>query len=103
MRAKKSDVLREVWKSVAVPSVMYGMEVIAWNENKIDKSEVGQNRAAIMALNAPRYAAVGALRGDVGWIRLGRDISDLEIQSKAGTNGGYKNSTKSLLVGCKEQ
>ena len=31
MRVSKY-VLREIWKSVAVPSVMYGMEVIAWNE-----------------------------------------------------------------------
>ena len=42
--------LREIWKSVAVPSVMYGMEVIAWNESEIDKLEVGQNRIARMAL-----------------------------------------------------
>ncbi len=67
MRACKYDVLREVWKSVAVPSVMYGMEVLAWNENEIDKLEVGQNRIAMIALNAPIYAAVEALRGDMGW------------------------------------
>ena len=36
---------------MAVPSVMYGMEV---NESEIDKLEVGQNRAARMALNTPR-------------------------------------------------
>ena len=31
---------------------------------------VGQNRVARMALNAPRYAAVEALRGDMGWSTL---------------------------------
>ena len=67
MRASKYDVLREVWKSVAVPSIMYGMEVQAWNESEIEKLEVGQNRVARMALNAPRWAAVEALRGDMGW------------------------------------
>ena len=67
MRASKYDVLREVWKSVAVPSIMYGMDVIAWNESEIDKLEVGQSRVARMALNAPRYTAVEALRGDMGW------------------------------------
>ena len=35
IRASKYDVLREIWKSVAVPSVMYGMEVIAWGEKEI--------------------------------------------------------------------
>ena len=32
MRASEYDVLQEIWKSVAVPSVMYSMEVIAWSE-----------------------------------------------------------------------
>ena len=35
--------MREVWKSVVVPSVMHGMEMIAWNESEIYKLEVGQN------------------------------------------------------------
>ena len=46
---------------------MYGMDVTALNENEIDKLEVGQNRVARMALNAPRYAALENLRGDRGW------------------------------------
>ena len=33
----------------------------------MDKLEVGQNRVARMALNAPRCAALEALRGDMGW------------------------------------
>ena len=50
---------------MAVPSVMDGMNVVAWNESEIEKLDVGQNR---MALNAPRYAAaIEALRGDMGW------------------------------------
>ena len=65
MRASKYDVLRE--KSVAVPSIMYGMDVIAWNESEIDMLEVGHNGIGRMALNAQRYTAVEALRGDVGW------------------------------------
>ena len=67
MRTSKYDVLREVWKNVAVPSIMYGMDVTAWNENEIDKLEVGQNRVARMALNGPRYTALEALRSDMGW------------------------------------
>ena len=67
MRASKYDVLRELWKSVAVPSVMDGMEVIACNKSEIDKLEVGQNKVARMALNALRYASVEALRDDMGW------------------------------------
>ena len=67
IRTCKYDVLREVWKCVAVPSIMYGMDVMVWNESEIMKLEGGQNRVARMALNAPKYAAVEALRGDMGW------------------------------------
>ena len=67
MRASKYDVLREVWKSVAVPGIMYGMDVFTWSENDVNMLEVGQNRIGRMALNAPRYAAVEALRGDMDW------------------------------------
>ena len=59
--------VQKIWKNVAVPSVMYGVEVIAWSEKEIDRLEVRQNRVARMALNAPRYAVVEALRGDMGW------------------------------------
>ena len=29
--------------------------------------EVGQSRVVRMALNAPKYAAIEALKGDMGW------------------------------------
>ena len=69
MRASNYDVVREVWKKVAVLSVMYGIDVIAiaWKENEIDKIQVWQNRVVRMALNASMYTAVAALRGDMGW------------------------------------
>ena len=64
MSANKYDVLRELWKSVAVLIVM---EVSAWNASEVDKLEVGQNREAGMTLNASRYAAVKVLRGGKEW------------------------------------
>ena len=74
MRSKKCSLERSYARMVfrsnghgSVPSVMYGMNVVPWNESEIEKLDVGQNRVARMALNAPRYAAVEALRGDMGW------------------------------------
>ncbi|XP_063861501.1 uncharacterized protein LOC135101456 [Scylla paramamosain] len=82
MRASKYDVLREVWKSVAVPCIMYGMDVIAWNESEIDKLEVGQNRVARMALSAPRCTAVEALRGDMGWSTFRERLTKATLRYK---------------------
>jgi hypothetical protein len=33
---------------------MYGMDVIAWNDDELDKLEVVQKRKARLALGAPR-------------------------------------------------
>ena len=55
---------------MAMPSIMYGMDETALSEKEIDKLEVGQNRVTRMAQNAPRYTAIEALRGDMGWSPL---------------------------------
>ncbi len=37
---------------------------------KADRLEMGQNKVARMAMNAPRYAVIEALRGDMEWSTL---------------------------------
>lgn len=66
MRACKFEVLKEVWRRMVVPSIMYGMDVMVWNESYINKLEVVENRVVRMALNVSLYAATEALRGDIG-------------------------------------
>ncbi|MPC41896.1 hypothetical protein E2C01_035504 [Portunus trituberculatus] len=63
---------------------MYGMDVIAWNESEIDKLKVGQNRMGTMALNAPRYTAVEALRGDMGWSSFRKRLVKATLRYKRG-------------------
>ena len=67
LRANKYEVLRELWKSVAVPSVLHGMNVMNWNETDMQKLEAVQNKVGRVALGANAYAAVEAIRGDMGW------------------------------------
>ena len=66
-RANKYIVVRELWKTVAVPSTMYGMNIISWNEGDMQKFEVIQSKLSRVALGASGYAAVETLRGDMGW------------------------------------
>ena len=66
-RANKYEVLRELWKTVAVPCLMYGMNVINWSERDMQKLEVIQNKVGRVALGANGFAAVEAIRGDMGW------------------------------------
>ena len=66
-RTNKYEIVRGVWKGMAVPSIMYGLETMPWRINDLDKLEVVENKVGRIALGANRYAAVEAIRGDVGW------------------------------------
>ena len=66
-RANKYEVGRGLWKGIAVPSLMYGMDTVKWNKEEIDKMEVIQNRVGRLALGANSIVAVEAIRGDLGW------------------------------------
>ena len=37
---------------MAVPNIIYGIDVTAWSKKEINKLDVGQNRVARIALNA---------------------------------------------------
>jgi hypothetical protein len=67
MRANKYEVVRGLWKGMAVPSLMYGMNVMTMSASECNKLEVCQNRVGRVALGANRYVGVEAIRGDMGW------------------------------------
>ena len=54
------------WKSVVLPSVLFGMEVVDWREEDIEKLQRQENVALRRMLGAPRYATVAGMRGEVG-------------------------------------
>jgi hypothetical protein len=66
-RANRYEVVRGLWKGIAVPSLMYGMNVLKVSASECDKLEVVQNRVGRVALGANRYVGVEAIRGDIGW------------------------------------
>ncbi|KAF2364674.1 Reverse transcriptase domain [Trinorchestia longiramus] len=55
-RANKYECVRGIWKCVAVPSIMFGVNVMAWNG-------VLQNRVAGLALGTLKWTAVQVIRG----------------------------------------
>ena len=66
-RANGYEIMRGLWKGMAVPGIMYGMNVMTWTNSEIDKLDVIQNRVGRVALGANRYVGVEAIRGDMGW------------------------------------
>lgn len=89
----------------SVPSIINGVDVVAWNEGKIKKLEVRQKTVARTTLNASRYAATEALSVDM---RLStfreRHMKTIlrDIESETGLNGGYKAGMKDLSMECKK-
>lgn len=66
-RANSYEVVRGLWKSVAVPSIMYGIEAIGFTKRDIAELDRIQNRVGRLGLGANRFVAVEAIRGEMGW------------------------------------
>ncbi|KAG0725205.1 hypothetical protein GWK47_039070 [Chionoecetes opilio] len=82
-RANKYEVVRGLWKGVAVPSIMHGLETMVWSRKESDRLEVTQNKAGRIALGANRYVAVEAIRGDMGWSTFRERIAKAGLRNRA--------------------
>ena len=54
------------WKGVALPSFLYGQEVIVYNTSELENYQRKDNKAYRMILELPKYCAVEFLRGEIG-------------------------------------
>ena len=66
-RANRYEIIRVLWKTMAVSGIMYCMSVMPWTECELNKLEVIQNKVGRLALGAAKFAANEAIRGDMGW------------------------------------
>ena len=54
------------WKSLALPSFLYGANIFAITEEELKKLEVIENGVFRQILGAPKYTATCAVRGEIG-------------------------------------
>ena len=54
------------FKSIVIPNVLYGSAVIDWNRKEERVLQTKQNEVCRKLLNAPKFCAVAALKGDIG-------------------------------------
>ena len=66
-RSNKYEIIRGIWKNIAVPSLLYGMGTVNWTLNETNQMETVQNKIGRIALGANKYVGVEAIRGDMGW------------------------------------
>ena len=50
------------WKSIALPSMLFGSEVINYNKTQLDELQRIENKAWRYILHAPKYAPVATFR-----------------------------------------
>ena len=81
-RSNKYEVLRGLWKSIAIPGILYAMNVINWNIEEINKMEVIQNKVGRLGLGANRMVGIEAIRGDMGWSSFEERIFKGELKYK---------------------
>ena len=53
------------WKSLALPSILYGANIIEFSKTEIEKLQTIENSVYRQILGAPNYAQKSALRGEI--------------------------------------
>lgn len=54
------------WKSVVLPSLLYGLGVVTWTRSELEHLQRMENSVWRCILGAPGYTPVTAMRGDIG-------------------------------------
>ena len=76
------------WKSVIMPSLLYGSSVFCWNLSDIGKLQRCENAVWRCVLGAPSYAPLVTLQGEVGYSSMKvRDMKGKLIYEKHVRNG----------------
>ena len=81
-RPNKYEVVRGIWKSIAVSSVIYGMDSINWTADEIKKLYIIQNEMDRLGLRANCLVGTEATQGDVGWSSFEEQLSKRKLKCK---------------------
>ena len=90
------------WKSVAIPSILHGVNMINMTETDIEKLQRIENGVYRQILCGPKYAARTTLRGEIGASLMKRRIIDGRIQYYRKITTGNNDLLKIILEQTKE-
>ena len=86
------------WKSVVLPSVLYGTAAVMWNVNELKELQTEENKVWRFIMGGSGYVAVAALRGDLGASCMKvRDIKTKIKYVKNVLNGELGKLTKDIM------
>ena len=68
------------WKSIALPSILYGTNVMQLTDTEIGKLQTIENSVYRQILGAPRYAPNATLRGEIGASSMRKRIIESRLK-----------------------
>lgn len=69
---------------MVVPGLMYGLESMRWTAKELDRLEAVQNWVGMLTLGANKYAALEAVRRELGWSTFNETIGKAVLKAKVG-------------------
>ena len=91
------------WKNVAMPSILYGINVINMTETDIQHLQRIENGVYRQILGAPKYAPISTLRGEIGASLMKKRIIDGGIQYLRRIRSGSNELLKRILQDTQER
>ncbi|XP_068221972.1 uncharacterized protein [Palaemon carinicauda] len=91
------------WKSIALPSILYGTNVINLTETEIEKLQRIENGVYRKILGATKSTANTALRGEIGASSMKARVMDGKLQYLNRTLNGKKEILKIIIQDIQEK
>ncbi|XP_043192465.1 uncharacterized protein LOC122365374 [Amphibalanus amphitrite] len=85
------------WKSLALPSILYGANIFYITEEEVKKLEMIENGVYRQILGAPRYTANCALRGEIGASTMKTRVMKGHLQYVRSTLQGNNQLLKEVI------
>ena len=92
-----NQIIRDSWKVMAVPQIMYGAETIQFTKKHISDLETIQNKIGKIALNAGSLLTNVANRGEMCWSTFNSRIARTKLKFKAKIDLADQNSWISIV------
>ena len=85
------------WKTMVLPSVLYGAELVIFRESDLNTMQIAENRVLRCMMQGPSYAPIAAMQGEVGITNMKVRIIRMKLQYFRTIKQGEKNILKEVL------
>ena len=89
------------WKSIALPSILYGTNVMQLTDTEIGKLQTIENSVYRQILGAPKYATNATLRGEIGASSMRKRIIESRLKYMKSIDTGRNRLLISILCATK--